>query len=98
MVTGMDLLVDRLFTYLYHLAGKGVGVMLTRKQLTAELNSTWSPTFRQAVAWALQSGVIAERREYNNSRLKVFYIITSEAIEAALEDRRTSHDTTPLPL
>lgn len=87
MVTGMDLLVDRLFALLYHYAGQGFPAVWNRKRLLEELGCSYSPTFRQAIEWAKQSGLVTQTEAFERGRKKVFYCLTDEAIEAAAADK-----------
>jgi len=97
MVTGMDLLVDRLFAFLYKAAGQGGVRAWSRKGLAEEIDCAYSPTFRQAIEWAKQSGVITEFRAYDRGRYKVFYQLSDEAIGAALADEWSKQDVTASP-
>lgn len=97
MVTGMDLLVDRLFAYLYQAAGEGQLRTWSKAELMEALGCAYSPTFRQALAWAEQSGVIESYRTYHDSRHKKYFHLTTEAIEAAQQDLEAQQNAPALP-
>jgi len=86
MVTGKDMLVDRLFEMLYRLAGQGSKELLTKRDLMDELGCSNSPSFRAALAWAIQSGVVKQGSGYRSGRYVNTYTLTDNAISAAAAD------------
>ena len=90
-------LVDRLVAMLYAMAGQGDRTPYTKVEIARALDCAQSPTFRAAMAWAVQSGLVQVTDGYQCGRLKKFYILTTGAIEQALTDEEMAQNANALP-
>lgn len=86
MVTGKDMLLDRLFALIYEVALSGAGAIWTYADIMAALDCAKSPTLKQAVSFAVHSGVLSATEVYRKGRYCRAFVITDMAITAARED------------
>lgn len=91
MVTGKDMLVDKMVAWLYQLAGEGYTQAFTKRHMMDALDCANSPTFRLALDWTIQTGLLIADYGYVGGRYVRIFTLTSAAVEAARADQGAEH-------
>jgi len=86
MPQGKDTLADRFMGMLWQAAGEGSRDVWTKQDFRDALQCADSPTFKDAVKYAMEAGVLTHHMGYVKGRYTRFYALSDAALAAAVKE------------